>query len=84
MTRSSAAINGPSLKKRKLFVGYENEAAHSDFSDEMVHVRDSERKVKDSFYLTVAALSGHGMSLSETCFAVVEVANIILEKDKFY
>ena len=77
MTRSSAAINGPSLKKRKLFVGYENEAAHSDFSDEMVHVRDSERKVKDSFYLTVAALSGHGMSISETCFAVVEVANIM-------
>ena len=31
--------------------------------------------MRDSFYLTVAALSGHGMSLSESCFAVVEVAN---------
>ena len=60
-------------KKRKLFV--EVETDDSEFPSYMAHVRDSERKVKDQLYLTISALSGRGMSLSECCNAVVEVAN---------
>lgn len=62
-----------STKKRKLFVEVETEA--NSFPQHLAHVRDSERKVKDSFYVTVSALSGRGMSVAECCSAVVEVAN---------
>ena len=67
-----------STKKRKLFVEVETEA--NSFPQHLAHVRDSERKVKDSFYVTVSALSGRGMSVAECCSAVVEVANGIFDR----
>ena len=62
-------------KKRKLFVEQDDTADANDFASDMAHVRTSERNVSDRFYLTVAALSGHGMSVMECHHAVVEVAN---------
>ena len=59
--------------RRKLFVN--DDSSDTDIPSNFAHIRDSERKVRDEFYLTVAALSGHGMSLSECCLAVVEVGN---------
>ena len=64
-------------KKRKLFV---SELEEHDISARLAHVRDSERKVRDSFYLTVGNLVGRGMSLSEACMAVVEVGNRLFER----
>ena len=65
-----------SRKKRKLFV--EGERDDNDVSPHMSHIRDSERKVRDQFYLTVSALSGRGLSLNECCHAVVEVGNAMV------
>ena len=60
--------------KRKVFVeaGAQQEA---DFPAHLAHVRTSVRNVRDEFYLTVSKLSGHGFSLAECMWAVVEVAN---------
>ena len=70
---SQVSTDLPSRKKRKLFV--EGERDDNDVSPHMSHIRDSERKVRDQFYLTVSALSGRGLSLNECCHAVVEVGN---------
>ena len=58
-------------KKRRLFV---EESGKQALGDEvfvrLAHVRESERKVRDQFYLTVGNLVGRGMSLDEACIAV--------------
>ena len=52
-------------KKRKLFLADE-EDVETDFPQKMAHVRDSERLMTNAFYLTVASLTGHGLSLTES------------------
>ena len=69
-----------SSKKRKWFAGADMDSDENMFPSSMAHVRDSERKVKDSLYLTISALSGHGMSLAESCYAVLEVANNMFDR----
>ena len=61
-------------KKRRLFV--DTSCADGDIlPEDLCHIRDSERRIKDSFYLTVSNLVGKGLSINEACNAVVEVGN---------
>ena len=68
-------------KRRKLFVDEDDNDDEDQFPSHLAHVRTSERKVKDNFYLTVANLSGHGMSVRECHLAVVEVANGMFQRN---
>ena len=45
------------------------------------HVRDSERKVKEVIYRTIAKLMGKGLSLHEAVLAVIVVANMIFDRN---
>ena len=67
------------VKKRRLFsTGDQSDSA--DVPPRMAHVRDSERKVADKFYITCGNLVGHGMSLNESMNAIVEVGNGMFER----
>ena len=70
---SSNSLKEPEPKKRKLY--QDKEETDKNFPAHLAHIRDSERKVRDELYLTVASLTGHGLSLQESCIAVVEVGN---------
>ena len=74
----SASSSEPVAKKRKLY--QEKEEIDKNFPAHQAHIRNSERKVRDEFYLTIASLTGHGLSLNESCLAVVEVANGMMER----
>ena len=61
-------------KKRRLFVEEAGrEVVGDDIPVRLAHVRESERKVRDQFYLTVGNLVGRGMSIDEACIAVKQV-----------
>ena len=45
------------------------------------HVRDSERKVKEVIYRTIAKLMGKGLSLHEAVHAVTIVANMLFDRN---
>ena len=62
-----------SIREEKIII--ENNDDDDDMPDRFCQIRDSERKVKDSFYLTVSTLAGHGLSLAEACHAIVEIGN---------
>ena len=70
-----AAAMESSSKKRKLFIGNSEGDKTSEFPEDLAHIRHSERRVKDEFYLTVATLLGHGLSFKEAAHAVVDVGN---------
>ena len=61
-------------KKRRLFVDDLEDVSDS-LPPEYCHIRDSERKVKDTLYMTVSSLVGKGLSITEASIAVVEVGN---------
>ncbi len=44
------------------------------------HIRSSERKGRNKFYLTVANLMGIGLSNNEASSAIVEVGNIMFDR----
>ena len=70
---SNSNSREPEPKKRRLY--QEKEETDKNFPAHLAHIRDSERKVRDEFYLTIASLTGHGLSLHESCIAVMEVGN---------
>ena len=71
----AASVSASASKKRKLFIDNSEVEESSIFPQELAHIRHSEKKIKDEFYLTVATLLGHGLSLREACHAVVDVGN---------
>ena len=78
-TRSSSSLVTPTAsvsasKKRKLFID-NREETDTVFPQDLAHIRQSEKKIRDEFYLTVATLLGHGLSFKESCHAVVDVGN---------
>ena len=77
MSSSTAtpSIESNRAKKRKLYMETEVEEETSNFPPHLAHIRTSERKVKDEVYTTLASLTGHGLSVRESCLAVVEVGN---------
>ena len=46
-----------------------------------MHIRESERKMKDSFFRACINISGFGMSIPEAAGAVVVVANTMFGID---
>ena len=66
-------------KKRRLFVDTP-EVGNDSLPGKFCHVRDSERKVKDSLYLTLSSLVGKGLSIAEASDAVVVVGNGMFER----
>ena len=77
-TRRSSSLVTPAAsesasKRRKLFI--DNRETDTVVPQDLAHIRHSEKKVRDEFYLTVANLLGHGLSLREACHAVVDVGN---------
>ena len=77
MSSSTAtpSIESNRAKKRKLYMETEVEEETSNFPPHLAHIRTSERKVRDEVYTTLASLTGHGLSVRESCLAVVEVGN---------
>lgn len=71
---STVASAAPRQVKRRLFVAEEDED-EDPLPPEFRHIRDSERKVRDTFYTTCANLSGEGLSLQEASSAVIVVGN---------
>ena len=68
-------------KKRRLF-GYNNDCMHPDPSlTQFRHVRDSERKVKDAFHLSISYLIGNGLSVAKPSDTVLMVANGVLGRN---
>jgi hypothetical protein len=67
----------PKNRKRNFSSIEENKA----FPDECYHVRESERKIHDSYYETLAALQGAGLSLPKAMEAFVLVANLFFKRD---
>lgn len=66
--REAASVT---TKKRRLFEEETGrQAGGDDIPVRLAHVRESERKVRDQFYLTVGNLVGRGMSLDEASIAV--------------
>ena len=59
-------------KKRRLFIAPE-ERVGDHMPEQYRHIRESERMVKDKFYLTCADLAAAGLSLNECTSAVVIV-----------
>ena len=53
-----------SVRKRKLFSKVDDSTTDP-LPTEFRHVRESERKVKDSYFHTCASLAGEGLSLEE-------------------
>ena len=63
-------------KRRRLFQAEaDGEKGEDQMPAKYAHIRDSERSVKDAFYLTVGELVGTGMSMGEACRGVVIVGN---------
>ena len=69
-----------SSKKRKLFIENSKAEDPNEFPQHLAHIRHSERKVKDEFYLTVASLQGHGLSVGEAMHAIVDVGNGMFQR----
>ena len=83
-TRSSSSLVTPAAsvsasKKRKLFID-NREETDSVFPENLAHIRHTERRIKDEFYLTCATLLGHGLSLREAMHAVVDVGNGMFQR----
>ena len=70
-------------KRKRLFTDELEEEVDTSGSlpEKFKHIRDSERKIKDNFYLTVSNLVGTGMSLQEACVAVVTVGNGLFDRN---
>ena len=76
MSSSTPTPSIESSRAKKLYKETEEEEEISDFPPHLTHIRTSERKkIRDEVYTTLASLTGHGLSVRESCFAVVEVGN---------
>ena len=60
-------------KKKRSFVKVDKD--NDSLPPQFQHLRESERKVKDAVYYTIANLTGLGMSIPEATKAIVEVGN---------
>ena len=58
---------GPPAKRKKVF--QQVEPSDEPLPEELRHIRDSERKVKDNFYRACGDLSGLGLSIPEAAGA---------------
>ena len=73
VTLEEDTAGGGGRKRRRLFVG--PDVANDPLPLEYRHLRDSERNVKDNFYLTCDNLHGEGFSLQQCVTSVVLVGN---------
>eukprot|EP00058_Branchiostoma_floridae_P018115 XP_002603604.1 hypothetical protein BRAFLDRAFT_93148 [Branchiostoma floridae] len=67
--------DNPKGKKRKIFTAVAEMEVDDPLPPAFQHIRESERKIREDFYKTVANLSGKGLSISEASSAVIEVGN---------
>ena len=72
-TEETEVVQTTGKKRKRSFQGVED--LDDPLPKRFRHIRDSERKVKDEFYKTVANLSGAGLSVNESSSAVVLVGN---------
>jgi hypothetical protein len=64
----------PKRKRRKVFENVDD-VDKDPLPPEFQHIRETERKVRDDFYRTVANLTGKGLSIPEACLAIIQVGN---------
>ena len=72
-TEETEVVQTTGKKRKQSFQGVED--LDDPLPKRFRHIRDSERKVKDEFYKTVANLSGAGLSVNESSSSVVLVGN---------
>ena len=72
-------LSEPKRKKRR-FMDVVEVDTNDSMPSKFCHIRHSERKVRQEFYITVANLTGLGLSNNEASSAIVEVGNSMFER----
>ena len=66
--------------KKRRFIDLVEVDTKDTMPEKIRHIRSSERKVRNEFYLTVANLMGIGLSNNEASSAIVEVGNTMFDR----